>query len=451
MKRLLSCLLCLALLMTFGTAAAEGTVHIRITAEADSEQMGLYLRGMGYADETADQMARVLTDFFGAAAADLYSGQNGFRAVFGLSGTALIDADARYTDGGLLLSTTLLPGILVRLSEPDTVASAAWTDVDLLTLLAAMGDMQKLADEWLQSLAAKETYGAFAGDAFTGGTSCVTRSFDDRDVGVFCLNAVSLLEKIFASAEAGLTEETAAWIRTLREELTAMSTRNANRYILREIFDGSGRQVGRTVTVLQGDDQIATLSIGYDAENISRCVLGFGWADSVYFVDITGGELTEAYPNAILSGAAVRVLTDPERLGFAAACTDPANILMHLDIEKVTMELGENGSFALSSEIGLKIGGMPALKEKTDIAVRGGVFSMTSAASLAGSDMPLLTVTAAQTDDPAPDDAWPEDAKTVTADDADALQAALREGLADLAATLVRVAPPSLLTLLFAQ
>ncbi|MBR4712015.1 MAG: hypothetical protein IKP10_08255 [Clostridia bacterium] len=438
MKRLMSLLLSAALLLACCGCAAEDAVHTRLTLTADREQLAQYFAQLGLPDDGASSLAGALAELAGNASLDNYMADTELQTVLSLSGEALVTLNVREEDGQILTAGSLLPGAVVAMpvSESSALAELLYAQTNIFDILGLISAFSEAAESWQRGLLTEESVGSYAGDAYEGGTQCATSRFSDRDLAVLFSTWLTLLEDLPAEDEA-LKARAGLEIRELRAALNERALRNEYHYILREVSDGSGRRVGLSLTMLKGDDQLATLSAAFDGDALSRLVIGFGQSEEVYFLDcaFAGGD-------AAFTGT-FRLIRDPARGGFASANADEENRVLTLRLNVPDLTVGSDGSaFGYTAE--MEIPGAPTLAEETRMVSRDGLLSVDSTVRMADSDKAMYTVAIRQDTQTMPDGQWPADAAVLTLEQTEEIAAAMQNGLLNLLPKLLTLLPAGL-------
>lgn len=273
MKRLLALLLvlllpCAALGETWHTDVSL-SVHESALAELLTPMLSDLL-GM----ETAEEGTALA-----AAAAGLLNGlglrvdeqEDAAQVSLLVGGKTLIDFTAYDEAERMVLTSGLMRGYGLTLpAEEDTSVQVDWQQLFSAMMEAGM--------QSIQGIESTRTQGAFSGDAYTGGVYCDTYLFDDSDVSAL-LKSLMTPELCAAAAEllgaAGL--DASAILADLDSRHEQVAADNLHAYVLRLVWDAELLPVGLSLTVLRGQEQLATLSCGVlttDDESLIRLVLG---------------------------------------------------------------------------------------------------------------------------------------------------------------------------------
>lgn len=194
-----------------------------------------------------------------------------------LGGKTLVDVQALVDSmGNTVFTSGLFKGYGLTRPAGEEQATVADAGIDWASVLTGV---RQEAEKRISALPYVTTEGAFAGDAYTGGTSCRTYQLDDSDVAAFlqglmtddARDALALLFDIM-----GMDGKAA--LAALDDTHARVAAENAYAYLLRVVEDAEGSLVGLSLTVQQGTAQLATVSVGM-ASGEMKIVVGIGGAE----------------------------------------------------------------------------------------------------------------------------------------------------------------------------
>lgn len=284
MKRLLA--LVLACLLPCAALAETMSASMKLSVNEEHLATAMTKRFADVFDGSADAgtLLSIVAQLLNGAEIGVVSQEDAASITMSLSGKQLLDF-AVYTDGDAgYLTSDLMCGYALRFSvsdmeNADPVGSVDWEGVASSMVGAALQQASSIQHE--------STHGAFAGDAYTGGTRCETITLDDRDIAEL-LQAMMTPEA--RSAVSALSEflgmNAEATFAQLDELHAQAASSNAHRYIIRYVTDDAYEPVGLSVTVMREEAQLATLSLGF-GDGLIRIVIGAGsgeinnWYDHV--------------------------------------------------------------------------------------------------------------------------------------------------------------------------
>ena len=446
----------LALLLLTGcvsSAVAEEGHIFSLTFEVDEEQMAAYDRDLGGDGKIGKAIAELLNKLSVTG-----SGTDQEMAYFvKAEDTVLLDfAEKIAEDGTVLLASSILPNLIIDVSTLYNQAAeksllGCLTDA-FNQISMQQANLQKEIEDWAASFERTTETGQFAGDAYTGGQNRYTIRCTDRDFAFLLIRLLDKLEGIEeALAPCGIDwNEIKA---DLIYDFTKIAIRNENHYILRSVTDAQNQPVGFSLTALRGEEQILTLSIGIDYENLSnKVIVGFGYENQVYMLDIEVEGLSVT--DSVSMSGSVKLWQDPYREGYRAAVTDENNLLGTLTLNRLTAVKALETT-TLVYDANLSIPGKKGLRETGRWSI-GPTIQCSSNIYYDGADTPMLTVKVSTSTGEIEHYTWPQ-GKTVTITDENVfdmfvedntIQQALNQGLASLGLRLFEVIPLDLLTVL---
>lgn len=321
MKKLLCMALALALLC--GSALAEANQAV-VTFSANTTQLVELLTQSGV-DGNVKLLAQGLKELCEGLRLEFQWQDNAFWGNMCLADTTLVDLAYFCSDEGLLqLTTSLLPQhyMACQLTEADMAQSreAASTMADT-DWQAVADELAAAAQSWWNELPCQESEGRFMGDAYDGGTRCVSRCFDDADLA----RAVDMLSSVLQQhgVDDGFLEAYSGqqniWA-SVQVANQAAAQANRYQYTVKQVYGDTGALVGLSLVVLDGETQVTTASLGVN-ESGKKVVLGWGKDERNYYLCL------ETFPeDADLDWTAL-LYQDPQRLGFPMVETLPSYLL----------------------------------------------------------------------------------------------------------------------------
>lgn len=290
MKKLLALLL--VLMTPLCTMAEAYRVSFTVDAgeEAFLQAMQAVMPSESSTTEAADieREAALVQTLLDGLGVDMVVDETAASVSMRLCGKQFFDATSYEIPGKVLLTTSLLPGyaLATPAAESDAVllAEAEWSK-------AALSSASGL-DAWLAGLNKTESRGVFVGDAYSGGTKCTTWQLSDKDITAL-LDAVltedmrSAMNTIYAAAGLeylGILDGFDAANAKAAEE-------NRHSYILRTVKDDADQLIGISLTIREGEKQLATTSLGV-RKNGCKLVIGLGTNGQNYWFELVSAKTT---------------------------------------------------------------------------------------------------------------------------------------------------------------
>lgn len=343
MKRLLC--LALACLLLCTCAVAE-THQGGLTFSTSEEQLKAMLEQAGAGDD-ASLLAQGITELLESLRLDALVQDDGMQAGLYLGELAVLHLASFAEASGLVrLTTNLLPEhyLAIQLPEEDmaqlAAAEAVMDGTDWPAVALACVDA---VNTWWNALPCQQSTGNFIGDAYTGGTACAARSFDDGDLAdlLDTLAAILQAEGIDNGfLETYLHQENPWDALSSANQLARESNRYS--YTVKHVTDAEGAFVGLSLVVLDGEAQVMTASLGQE-EDAWKLVLGWGLNECNYYLYADAAPAEEGCQWTLL------LYQDPQRLGFPTV-EHMANYLLWLAGGVVDVSL-EAGTFQLDMEV----------------------------------------------------------------------------------------------------
>lgn len=313
MKKLLACLLVWMLLWSIPLCAcAESASSTAVMFETDPERLAPVAKALTGKDNM--NLAKGLAELL-----------NGIRLEYiwqdGASGTALT-LNGEDIVRGTVIQDADVQKVLLNFVPGYALKVAAAPLADALVTMAQSVDWTKLReqtawcwDTYLSSADYVEEHGDFIGDAYAGGVRRQVLHLDDRDLSLLLSCMLTALES--DSQIQQLAEYAGADLRSIIQacdvSLQNAALINAYSYQVCAVYDDADRLIGFSGTALQGDKQIATISVGLNDQHV-EVVWGYGYHGVNYYIrTIVMAETKEE--QVVLSGL-VDVMADTAGVGY---------------------------------------------------------------------------------------------------------------------------------------
>lgn len=286
MRRLL--VLILALLLPIAAVAETYEVSLEISAnELLFEEYFKQWLGEhdGTLPEKTDLVLEIVRRVMDGASLHMVMQENAAQLEINLAGGTLLDL-AFYTLGAdkicltsSMLGKTALADMRTENDSSSRLEEIDWTRVGM--------DLENAVVAWLENMEPTTEYGSFVGDAFDGGSQCVTWSLTDQDIAG--LVSTALTEDVRSAAiivmdEMGL--DGADMLGRFERLNATVADEDVYLYILRAVSGAAGEPLGLSLTIIEEDRQVATLSLGLGEETL-KLVAGFGMQNKNYWWEST--------------------------------------------------------------------------------------------------------------------------------------------------------------------
>ncbi len=310
MKRLLALLL--ALLLP-GCAAAQ-TYGFTVSVDLDETAFAAYAKQAmqlvpQLAEYDADALANAVAKSLNGLSVDASVQEDAAALNIRLAKGNLVELALHTTEDAVYYTSPMLSGYALWAEmEPQTAIGAEKAKTDLSSVVSSW---EEAVERWLSDIEPTTTSGIFDGDAYSGGTRCITYSLTDQDIaalfnGLLTDELAAYIQEQLESMELDITE-------TL-DELHALNARVADEdvhlYILRIVSNDAGEFVGASLTVIKENAQVATVSVGMTDQTL-RLVIGLGLSEQNYWWEL---QLKEKQQDSIsyFSGTSREWLTNKE-------------------------------------------------------------------------------------------------------------------------------------------
>ena len=326
MKKLMAWLMAALLLALPMQAMANGAQTLTLTMETDAARLSPLVTALVGKDNPGlcEDLAKLInTCVFESCWQD-----DATWTSFALDGETLLKIAAANTGDKDIFVISMVPGYALETAAQPQLDWDALSRLDLTEEAALLMDrLSTLSD----SLEWTEETGSFLGDAYEGGVRRVTCLLDDRTVYLLAECFLTTMEgsETFAR-EAGVpAEEIFSSMAQLREALLPGALENAYSYRLSLVYDEHDEIIGLSLTALEGDKQVSTLSVG-SMEDGLEAVWGYGRNGVNYYLRLT--LLAEESGDGMQAlGMRLSVIEDPVHLGYAlASCLEDTTVEEHI-------------------------------------------------------------------------------------------------------------------------
>ena len=314
MKKLRAWLMAALLLALPLQAMADGAKTLTLTMETDASRLSPLVTELVGKDNPS--LCEDLAELINTCVFENCWQDDAIWTSFALEGETLLKIAVAYTGDKEILVTSMIPGYALETAAQPQLDWDALSRLDLTEEAALLMErLSTLAD----SLEQTEETGSFLGDAYEGGVRRVTYLLDDRTIYLLAECFLTTMEgsETFAQTAGVPPEEINSALAQLRESLLPGALENAYRYQLSLVYDEHDEIIGLSLTALEGDKQVSTLSVGAE-ENGFEAVWGYGKDGVNYYLRfLLLAEESEDGTQAL--GMRLSVIEDPVHLGYALA------------------------------------------------------------------------------------------------------------------------------------
>ena len=188
-----------------------------------------------------------------------------------VNGVKLLDIKTFTSDNEIQLTSSFFPGyVLVDANEAEQISPPDMED-ELLEAIRS----------WTEGLERAEMRGVFAGDAYEGGTKCTAWTLSDSDIAAL-MTAMMLPELREVIKDCEGQEE---FLVKFDDANQRVAKENRFAYLLRRVTNDQDELVGLSATVFEHEKQLATVSAGFQ-DNEIRLVVGLGLKDQNYWSEV---------------------------------------------------------------------------------------------------------------------------------------------------------------------
>lgn len=352
MKRLLALLLALILP---GCAAAE-TVGLSLSVELDEVVFAAYTKQALQAAEP--QFASYDLDALSAALAKSLNGLNADVAIqedalavkIDLANGELLNMAIHTTQDAVYMTSPMLSGYALWEHLQDTSEKQiVLEETDWKSVLDGVADA---VTDWSLNFEPMVMQGSFDGDAYSGGTQCLTWMLSDKDVAaLISALATEDVREVFINLMQVMADVDGSVLLTKLDELNVkVAEADAYLYMLRVVTNDADEFVGASLTIMDAVSQIATCSVGM-TDNAVKLVLGLGLNEQNYWWDISIKQ-TRQENITYLSGTSREWLADKsESYSYVSATNAPlASYLLRCSLTRSGERLLWDGSISLDTE-----------------------------------------------------------------------------------------------------
>lgn len=276
MKRCIALLLALLLPVCALSETIEVTVQVQTAEALFSAMLEPAVQSQaGLDDATAEAAAKLMKALIGNTKITTVTQEDAGSVSISLNGVNFLDVTTYLSGVQTLMTSSLIPGyVLVEEADPAADAQREKKIAE---------DVKAAVTAWKDGLTAETAYGAFSGDAYTGGTSCTTWTITDSDIAKLMSNLMTPELRTLVSESLTVEEsEQTDVLDALEKANQRVAEENKYAYTIRCVKDDQNRIVGMSLTVFEHEKQLATLSLGLDEQEI-RLVLGLGMKEQNYW------------------------------------------------------------------------------------------------------------------------------------------------------------------------
>lgn len=312
MRKLIACLLAVLMLALPSLTMAEEAQSLTLALDTDAARLSPVVTAL--AGKENPELCESLAELISSCVLEGRWQEDATITSFSLNGETLLETAMLYAGDKVTYITSFAPGYALQ--------TAIGPQLDWEQLLQCDWAEEKARlTERVETLAASleqtEETGSFLGDAYEGGVRRVTCRLDDRTIYLLAECFLTTLEQSegFAASLSLSMEELHAFLAQLRESLLPGALENAYRYQFSLVYDEDDELVGVSLTALEGNKQISTLSVG-PMEDGLEAVWGYGLNGMNYYMRLI--LLTEESEDGTQAmGLRLSVLEDPMHMGYA--------------------------------------------------------------------------------------------------------------------------------------
>lgn len=284
MKKMLALLMALLLLPA---AAFAEAMCFELKVTVDEANLTGILKSSGlFAGEDEEALCAAAAQLINGTGLRVVSQADGGQMELLLSDEVMLELSVLTSGEQLVLTSGMMDGY--GLSVPAEMLGLAGEELaQMLQQLDAMVLLESLAAAAVQldSVAVTSTRGNFSGHAYSGGVYCDSYSFDDAKIAEILGALLTEDLRAVICDVAGLMElDGAALLADLDAKNAQVAADNLYRYIVRMVSDENRQPIGASVVILEGENQLGTLSIGWDEDQL-RLVAAFALDDVNYWHD----------------------------------------------------------------------------------------------------------------------------------------------------------------------
>ncbi len=360
MKRLLAALL--ALLMLLPALAMGENTHATLCFQCDEAQLNAWLQENGITEKWVASLVSLIAGL----RVDSYAKEDEGALKLSLDGEDIVTVWHRRTaDGSALALVDAAPNQDVLIPAPEEgVFDMLLSKTDMLSVLTMAIEIADEASAWMEALPVREEHGVFMGDAFGAGDTQYTYEVSSNDMTVLALQAIDKMDSL-----QPLDPEDAPDYQALKAQIQKAILQDARtsrqHWIARKVLRDEAL-IGISVTALNNNEQIMTISLGLENPEGPRIVAGIGLGGNVYFADLTLS-IPDPVEDTVSLQYRADIWQDPHHDGFPSARIQRSNLLGHL--EGSMSAAVKDGGISLSGEATLTRDGTSTLRESWGITV----------------------------------------------------------------------------------
>ncbi|MGN0779986.1 MAG: hypothetical protein ACI4MJ_12600 [Aristaeellaceae bacterium] len=312
MKRLIVCILAAMLLCQPMVALGDGTQSMTLTLQTDAARLSPLMTALTGKEQPA--LCEKLAALLNTCVLEGRWQEDATVTTFSLNGETLLTYTIRYMEDAASITSNLIPGYALHMARE---AEINWAVLEQCDWSDEWSYFLTQAETLLASLEQTEERGSFLGDAYEGGVRRVTFQLDDQTVYLLAecmMNALAQSEDYarLMNHQAASGYDALAGIRT---ELLPGALENVYRYQLSLVYDAQDTLIGISLTAMEGEKQISTLSVAPVEGGISM-VWGYGMGGVNYYWRLLA--VTEETADGTQSlGMQLSIFQDVQHWGYA--------------------------------------------------------------------------------------------------------------------------------------
>lgn len=285
MKRLLALLLALILP---GCAAAE-TVGLSMSVVLDEAVFAAYAKQAiqddpQFASYDLDSLSAAIAKSLNGLGMDVAVQEDATAVKIGLANGELLNLAIHTTQDAVYITSPMLSGYALWDELPDASdAEVVLAETDWESVMASVAETITNRFSVIEPTVMQ---GTFDGDAYSGGTQCITWMLSDKDVAalVSALATEEVREAVVNLVQAVAGMDGSGLLEKFDELNAKVADADAYLYMMRIVTNDADAFVGASLTIMDKVSQIATCSVGM-TDNGLKLVIGLGFAEQNYWWD----------------------------------------------------------------------------------------------------------------------------------------------------------------------
>lgn len=271
MKRIVSVLMLVLLLMPAGRAENEGSTPVRYVLSWTASEEGIlsYLENGGFEGEGLSNLASVASALMNALSMELICQENALYFGVRMQDREVLNLYHDATDGGLICSS-LFPGVGLRFGDGDEARESLEQLPEEINWAQIANGVTESLGAFLQAHETQVESGRFVGDTYVDCDMCRIVNFDDRDIAEFLDEQMESLAPLKTLLEAYDMGELFAW---LEDKNIEAARQNVYQYDV-VIAYREGQVIGADFVVYRGEEPMMALSAGFPYEGDTRHTMG---------------------------------------------------------------------------------------------------------------------------------------------------------------------------------